>query len=419
LEARARRTMASWTAVQSDHAKFTDAQLMTSAHLSHGAHDRQYNQDDMNVTAGFEKDTRGANWFKKNTGSLGQVIGDGSGRAFGVTGTAQQGGYNGTEMDEALNNDMTGVTEAGYADKIATGIDRIKGDYSTLPKHMQELFTKLRAVAKSEGIDIERTFQDAGGTRFGTITKRLFKSALTIAFQHYAFSVKELDEIVEAYDCGLPDKYNGGFEEVAWRDFTNDVLSATVIAKEVAYDMTDTDATDAGYADGIMTGIDKIKGGFEDLPLHLQQTMIALRKMSKIEGINIEMVMQDAGGTRFGTIGKRQFKSALGIAFPRYTITAKVYDDLADFYGVGDDDPKDGWDVPEHDLSLRAMRVNGGKMQVAWRDFCNDMIVSVSFDHLGREVKTAANDGIAGRGNTTYVHAIPGAQNNPNAMRPQ
>ena len=129
--------------------------------------------------------------------------------------------------------------------------------------------------------------------------------------------------------------------------------------------------------------------------------------------------LQDAGGTRFGTIGKRQFKSALGIAFPRYTITAKVYDDLADFYGVGDDDPKDGWDVPEHDLSLRAMRVNGGKMQVAWRDFCNDMIVSVSFDHLGREVKTAANDGIAGRGNTTYVHAIPGAQNNPNAMRPQ
>ena len=79
--------------------------------------------------------------------------------------------------------------EAGYADKIASGIDRIKGDYSTLPREMQLLFIKLRATAKSEGIDMERTFQDAGGTRFGTLSKRLFKSALCIAFQHYPFSV--------------------------------------------------------------------------------------------------------------------------------------------------------------------------------------------------------------------------------------
>lgn len=52
------------------------------------------------------------------------------------------------------------------------------------------------------------------------------------------------------------------------------------------------DATDAGYADLIMTGIDKVKGGFEDLPPHLQQVMIELRTMSKIEGINLEMTMQ-------------------------------------------------------------------------------------------------------------------------------
>ena len=45
----------------------------------------------------------------------------------------------GAEMDEAMNNDMTGVTEAGYADKIASGIDRVQGDYSTLPRWMQEM----------------------------------------------------------------------------------------------------------------------------------------------------------------------------------------------------------------------------------------------------------------------------------------
>ena len=160
------------------------------------------------------------------------VVGDGSGRVFGV-------GFDPEDMDEAMNNDLTGVEEAGYADKIATGIDRIKGDYSTLPREMQLLFIKLRALAKSEGIDMERTFQDAGGTRFGTLSKRLFMSALCIAFQHYPFSVAELDAICEAYDCGLPDTFNGGLLDVAWRDFTNDVLSAEVITKSVAYTETD------------------------------------------------------------------------------------------------------------------------------------------------------------------------------------
>ena len=321
------------------------------------------------------------------------VIGDGSGREIYMGGNPQQGGYNGTEMDEALNNDMTGVTEAGYSDKIATGIDRIKGDYSTLPLHMQQLFTKLRALAKSEGIDLERTFQDAGGSRFGTISKRLFQSALCIAFQHYTFSPAELDEIVEAYDCGLPDTFNGGLLEVGWRDFVNDVLSATVIAKEIAYEVADMDATDAGFSDLIATGIDRIQGGFEDLPPHIQQCLSDLRKMAKIEGINLEMTMQDAGGTRFGTIGKRHFISALGIAFQHYVFTPEMYDDLAKAYGCGDDD-----------------RFGGGKTLVAWRDFCNDFLASRKFDSQGLEVKHAGNDGIAGGGNTSYVHTIPGAQ---------
>lgn len=222
---------------------------------------------------------------------LGAVVSDGSGRNFG-------GGFDPSEMDEAMNNDLTGVEEAGYADKIATGIDRVQGDYSTLPRFMQLLFIKLRALAKSEGIDMERTFQDAGGTRFGTLSKRLFKSALCIAFQHYPFSVKELEDICEAYDCGLPDTFNGGLLDVAWRDFTNDVLSAEVITKTLQYTETDMDATDAGYADKIASGIDKVAGGFEDLPPHLQQVLIDLRKMAKIEGINLEMTMQVPTATR-------------------------------------------------------------------------------------------------------------------------
>ena len=102
---------------------------------------------------------------------------------------------------------------------------------------------------------------------------------------------------------------------------------------------------------------------------------------------------QDAGGTRFGTIGKRFFKSALGIGFQHYTFTPQIYDELADFYGCGAPD-----------------RFEGGKTLVAWRDFCNDFLASVKFDHHGGEVSHAGNDGIAGRGDTAYVHTIPGAQ---------
>ena len=109
---------------------------------------------------------------------------------------------------------------------------------------------------------------------------------------------------------------------------------------------------------------------------------------------------QDAGGTRFGTIGKRAFKSALGIAFHHYTFTPEIYDDLCDFYGCGDDDL---WD---------AGNVNGkiGKREVGWRDFCNDFLAAKKYDSMGREVKHAGNDGLAGRGDTTYQYVIPGAQ---------
>ena len=287
------------------------------------------------------------------------TVNDGSGRAFGVTANAQQGGYNGTEMDEALNNDMTGVTEAGYADKIAFGIDKVVGDYTTLPAWMQQMFMKLRKLGKSEGIDMERTFQDAGGSRFGTISKRIFNSTLRIAFQHYNFSEVEMDAICETYGTGAEDVFNGGKMQVAWRDFVNDVLSADEIVVQYEYSATDTDETDAGYSDGIATGIDKIAGGFDDLPMVLQQLCKDLRRMAKVEGINLEFTLQQAGGTRFGTIGKRHFLSALCIAFHHYTFTPEMMKMLTDAYAIG---------MPDF--------AEGGLEEVAWRDFCNDVLSS-------------------------------------------
>jgi len=332
--------------------------------------DHGYNSAAVNVGAGFADYTPGLcddEVYKTViSGSLGNsggyksaVVSDGSGRVFGATANAQQGGYNGAEMDEAMNNDMTGVTEAGYADKIATGIDRVQGDYSTLPVWMQQLFIKLRALAKSDGIDLERTFQDAGGTRFGTLSKRLFTSALGIAYPRYKFSEQEFDAIVSTYGCGENDNFNDGKMSVAWRDFVNDVLSAEVVAPVFEYSATDTDETDAGYSDAIATGIDKIQGGFDDLPLELQQLCKDLRRMAKVEGINLEYTLQQAGGTRFGTIGKRHFLSALVIAFHHYNFSPQIMKALTTAYAIGKPD-----------------FAEGGLEEVAWRDFCNDVLSS-------------------------------------------
>lgn len=350
-----------------------------------GKHDRQYNASGVNVAAGFvaaggrdgslvDDEIYKTVTASASLGNMGgyktAVIGDGSGRVFGQTGNAQQGGYNGAEMDEAMNNDMTGVVEAGYADKIAYGIDRVQGDYSTLSADMQQLFIKLRAMAKSEGIDLERTFQDAGGTRFGTVSKRIFQSALTIAFTHYTFSTAELDKIVSNYECGEVDHFNGGKQQVAWRDFVNDILSAEVVAKVYEYsaDQADTDQTDTGFSDGIATGIDRIQGGWDDLPLDVQAMMKDLRKMSKVEGINLEYSLQQAGGTRFGTIGRRHFLSALTIAFQHYTFTPAIYRKICDCYQCG-----------KPDYAERMNGNPGALEEIAWRDFCND-VLSASFD---------------------------------------
>jgi hypothetical protein len=350
-----------------------------------GKHDRQYNEGAVQLGVGFEGyggrdgslvdneiyQTVTASASLGNSGGYkSAVISDGSGRVFGATANAQQGGYNGAEMDEAMNNDMTGVVEAGYADKIATGIDRVQGDFSTLSPEMKELFISLRHMVKSEGIDLERTFQDAGGTRFGTVSKRIFASALCIAFTHKTFSTYELDQIVANYGCGEEDVFNGGKQQVAWRDFVNDVLSADVYKKTYEYsaDQADTDQTDTGFSDGIATGIDKIAGGWDDLPLDVQQLCKDLRKMAKVEGINLEYSLQQAGGTRFGTIGRRHFLSALTIAFQHYTFTPAIYRKLADCYQCG-----------KPDYAERMNGNPGALEEIAWRDFCND-VLSSSFD---------------------------------------
>ena len=47
--------------------------------------------------------------------------------------------------------------QEGGADKIATGIDKVQGDYDDLPPKMKLVMVELRRMCKTEGIDMERT----------------------------------------------------------------------------------------------------------------------------------------------------------------------------------------------------------------------------------------------------------------------
>ena len=101
--------------------------------------------------------------------------------------------------------------------------------------------------------------QQAGGTRFGTIGKRHFLSALTIAFHHYTFTPEIYKMLTDAYGVGAPDFAEGGLEEVAWRDFVNDVLSSSkdegVGVQAIALGSKYDPALNASYNDAALAGV--------------------------------------------------------------------------------------------------------------------------------------------------------------------
>ena len=88
----------------------------------------------------------------------------------------------------------------------------------------------------------------------------------------------------------------------------------------------------------------------------LSQYLQAFKTMARGEGIDMELMMSSAGGTRYGTIAKTAFASQLTSYFKRFTFSEQLLFSLCHAYGTGSEDI-----------------FNGGFELVAWRDFVEDV----------------------------------------------
>ena len=91
-------------------------------------------------------------------------------------------------------------------------------------------------------------------------------------------------------------------------------------------------------------------------PSLLSQYLQAFKTMARGEGIDMELMMSSAGGTRYGTIAKTAFASQLTSYFKRFTFSEQLLFSLCHAYGTGSEDI-----------------FNGGFELVAWRDFVEDV----------------------------------------------
>ena len=98
-------------------------------------------------------------------------------------------------------------------------------------------------------------------------------------------------------------------------------------------------------------GIDRVP----DPPESLKPYLKAFKTMARGEGIDMELMMSSAGGTRYGTIAKTAFASQLTSYFKRFTFSEQLLFSLCHAYGTGAEDI-----------------FNGGYELVAWRDFVED-----------------------------------------------
>jgi len=143
---------------------------------------------------------------------------------------------------------------------------------------------------------------------------------------------------------------------VAWRDFCNDVLMALPPTKEQEEEL----ANDS-YLDAVADAFDRVPGDFDDLPEGLKQLMRELKAMARREGLGAEAAFKDAcraRDVRLGVMPVDKFLSTIIILFHHYNFSREKLRAIATWYGCGEP-------------SLGAL---GGKVQVSWRDFLNDML---------------------------------------------
>ena len=119
-------------------------------------------------------------------------------------------------------------------------IDRV--DDAVAAKLMPILFA-IKERCRTENINLETVFEEAGGTHFGTIKRQNFQSTLVNNFRRFLFEEETLIAIVMAYGCGYQHPGNPVlnipplYEYVGWKDFCEDVGKAVDTTYGVATEM--------------------------------------------------------------------------------------------------------------------------------------------------------------------------------------
>ena len=119
-------------------------------------------------------------------------------------------------------------------------IDRV--DDAVAAKLMPILFA-IKERCRTENINLETVFEEAGGTHFGTIKRQNFQSTLVNNFERFLFEEETLIAIVMAYGCGYQHPGNPVlnipplYEYVGWKDFCEDVGKAVDTTYGVATEM--------------------------------------------------------------------------------------------------------------------------------------------------------------------------------------
>jgi hypothetical protein len=125
----------------------------------------------------------------------------------------------------------TGIHAGRTRDTDGT-IDRVKDP----PKELLPLLYALRVSCSSYNIDLNSVFEEAGGSKYGTIPTTRFCSALTVALHRMNLTEQTLRALADAYGCGEPiaerSRYSrlASHDSVAWKDLCEDVGKAVDVS---------------------------------------------------------------------------------------------------------------------------------------------------------------------------------------------
>jgi len=119
-------------------------------------------------------------------------------------------------------------------------VDRID---DSVAKTLMPILFAIKERCRTEHINLEGVFEEAGGTHFGTIKRQNFQSTLVANFKRFLFEEETLIAIVMAYGCGYKHPPNPTlnlpplYEHVGWKDFCEDVGNAYDTTYGVATEM--------------------------------------------------------------------------------------------------------------------------------------------------------------------------------------